>query len=65
MQGNYFGMFMFDTSNGIEQYRKYAGKCNLQTGEAPNENTLYRIYSLTKLYTAVAALQLIEQKNYG
>lgn len=49
--------------NGIEQYRKYAGKCNLQTGEAPNENTLYRIYSLTKLYTAVAALQLIEQKK--
>ena len=35
----------------------------MQTGEAPNENTLYRIYSLTKLYTAVAALQLIEQKK--
>lgn len=49
--------------NGMEQYRKYAGKCNLETGERPNENTLYRIYSLTKLYTAVAAFQLIEQEK--
>lgn len=48
-------------ADGKEQYRHYAGKANMETGEAPDCDTLYRIYSLTKLYTAVAALQLAEQ----
>lgn len=46
-----------------ELYRRYAGRKTTEGGEALENNTLYRLYSLTKLATAAAVLQLKEQKK--
>lgn len=43
-----------------ERFRRYCGLRDVERGLAPDGDTLYRIYSLTKLYTAVAILQLLE-----
>ena len=46
-----------------EVYRRYAGRKTTEGGEALENNTLYRLYSLTKLATAAAVLQVNEQKK--
>ena len=43
-----------------ERFRRYCGLRDVERELAPDRDTLYRIYSLTKLYTAVAVLQLLE-----
>lgn len=43
-----------------ERFRRYCGLRDVERGLVPDGDTLYRIYSLTKLYTAVAILQLLE-----
>ena len=47
--------------NGQEIYRKIVGVEDLKTGTPLTENTLYNIYSNTKVVTCVAAMQLYEQ----
>lgn len=42
-------------------YQSYSGMTSLEVNEKVNENTLFRIFSATKLVTAVAVFQLIER----
>lgn len=44
-----------------EVYRHYEGYADVAGGREPGERTLYRLYSLTKLYTAVAVFTLCEE----
>lgn len=46
-----------------EVFRCYAGVMN-EKGEPVSEKTLYRLYSMTKPVTAVAAMQLLEKGRY-
>lgn len=46
-------------------YEHYVGLQSLQTQKPITEDTLYRIYSMTKIVTCVAALQLYEQGAYS
>ncbi|SFT14591.1 CubicO group peptidase, beta-lactamase class C family [Zhouia amylolytica] len=41
-------------------YENYMGESSLESGELVNENTLFRIFSATKLITATGVFQLIE-----
>ena len=50
--------------HGKEIYRRMAGVSDLTTGTPVTENTLYNIYSNTKVITCVAALQLYEQGKF-
>jgi CubicO group peptidase (beta-lactamase class C family) len=45
---------------GEEVYKKHFGYANLETHTAPDDNTIYRMYSMTKPVTAVAVLMLME-----
>ncbi|MCC7467414.1 MAG: beta-lactamase family protein [Saprospiraceae bacterium] len=49
----------FDTRKIL--FRHTAGLANLSTGQAPNCDTLYQGYSVTKTFTAIAILQLAEK----
>src|SRR5262245_40603511 len=51
---------MVATRDGIE-HAATAGSRNVETGRPVMEDTLFRIASMTKALTSVAALQLIEQ----
>ena len=42
-------------------YLKAFGKRNQETGEAMTEDTIFRIYSMTKSMTTAAALMLVEK----
>lgn len=44
-----------------EVYRHYAGWGNVKNQTPLRDDTLYRLYSLTKLYTAVAVFTLVEK----
>ena len=48
-----------------EVYRCYAGRRTAEEGEVLKNDTLYRLYSLTKLATAAAVLQLKDQARLG
>ena len=50
--------------NGREIYRHMAGMADLETGTPVTEDTLYNIYSNTKVITCTAALQLFEQGKF-
>ncbi len=45
-------------------WRKTAGKASVETGEALRDDTVYRIYSMTKPITSVALMQLYEQGRF-
>ena len=47
--------------HGKEIYRRMAGVADLETGAPITGNTLYNLYSNTKVITCTAALQLFEQ----
>ncbi len=49
---------------GKEIYRHMTGVADLETGVPVTENTLYNIYSNTKVITCVAAMQLYEQGKF-
>lgn len=51
--------------NGKKIYEKYLGYENIEKSRPISENTLYRMYSLTKVVTVVAALQLWEQNSFS
>lgn len=48
-----------------EIYRHYAGWENVKNQTPLRDDTLYRLYSLTKLYTAVAVFSLVEKGLMG
>lgn len=47
--------------NGNVIFEKYYGKGSLEGNTAVNENSIFRLYSTTKLITAVGVFQLIEK----
>lgn len=47
--------------DGQEVYRKHFGYANLEKKVKPNDETIFRMYSMTKPITAVATLILIER----
>lgn len=51
--------------NGKKIYEKYLGYENIEKSRPISENTLYRMYSLTKVVTVVAALQLWERNGFS
>ncbi len=49
---------------GNPEYSEYFGLADLETKSPINEDTLYRIYSMTKVITCTAALKLYERGLY-
>lgn len=49
---------------GKEVYRRMKGYADMETKEPITENTLYNLYSNTKVVAAVAALQLFEKGEF-
>ena len=49
---------------GKEVFRRMKGVADLESGTPITENTLYNLYSNTKVITCVAALQLYEQGKF-
>lgn len=47
--------------NGKNIFQKAYGKANIRTGQPMNKDMVFRIGSVTKQFTAVAILQLVEQ----
>ena len=45
-------------------YRHFAGKSDLENNKEMNGNELYLIFSMTKMLTCTAALQLLERGRY-
>lgn len=45
-------------------YRRMAGLANVETGAPIREDTIFRIYSMTKPVTAVALMQLFERGHF-
>ena len=45
-------------------YRRLAGLANVETGAPLKEDTIFRIYSMTKPITSVALMQLFEQGRF-
>ena len=45
-------------------YRRIHGKASVETGAPLAEDTVYRIYSMTKPITSVALMQLYEQARF-
>lgn len=50
--------------NGKEIFRRIKGVADLESGTPVTENTLYNMYSNTKVVTCVAAMQLYEQGKF-
>lgn len=50
--------------NGELLYENYLGYANVDKGKEINEKSIYRIYSMSKLITCVAALQLMERGHF-
>lgn len=55
------GGVIFITKHGKVIYKKAFGKANLQTGQKMTEDMSFRIGSISKQFTAIAILQLVEQ----
>ncbi len=49
--------------NGAEVYNKSFGKANLALNKMADKNTIYRIGSISKVFTASMVLKLIEEKK--
>ncbi|TRX00140.1 serine hydrolase domain-containing protein [Flavobacterium gawalongense] len=49
--------------NGKVIYEKYYGKSSIEENTLVNENRIFRLYSTTKLISAVAVFQLIEKNK--
>ncbi|CAL2102693.1 Class A beta-lactamase-related serine hydrolase [Tenacibaculum sp. 190130A14a] len=49
--------------NGMEVYNKSFGKANLALDKIANENTKYKIGSISKVFTASVILKLVEEKK--
>ncbi len=49
--------------DGEEVYRKSIGYANLTNKQPLNENTIFRIGSISKMYTATITMKLIEQEK--
>lgn len=45
-------------------YRRMGGLANVETGQPLTDDTIYRIYSMTKPVTSVALMQLYEQARF-
>lgn len=45
-------------------YQTFQGAADLESGRPIREDTVFRIYSMTKPFTVVAALQLYEQGKF-
>ncbi|MFK8057334.1 MAG: serine hydrolase domain-containing protein [Saprospiraceae bacterium] len=54
------GLAVAVIQDGDVIYEKYLGKASLESDEQVDENTLFRIFSATKLITATAVFQLIQ-----
>jgi CubicO group peptidase (beta-lactamase class C family) len=52
--------FLFDQASVIHQYS--TGYADIKTGKKSGENMTYHIFSITKTFTALAALQLLQKK---
>jgi len=57
------GVALGIVKNGTTVYETYIGKASLETGVEVGENTLFRIYSTTKLITVTAIFKLIEDQR--
>ncbi len=49
------------TQHGKTIYEKYVGKADLASGRPIDENTLYRLYSCSKIFTASSLMLLLER----
>ena len=47
--------------HGKEEYSHFTGKANLETGELITQDTLFRVYSMTKVITCTLALMYFER----
>lgn len=50
--------------DGEKVYEHYTGYADLESGRKIGPDTMFRIYSMTKLFTCVAAMQLYEQGRF-
>ena len=50
--------------DGEKVYEHYTGYADLESGRKIGLDTMFRIYSMTKLFTCVAAMQLYEQGKF-
>jgi len=57
------GMALGVVKNGKLIYEKYKGAASLETGEKVDSNSIFRIYSTTKLLTVVSIFKLIEEEK--
>ncbi|WP_281347639.1 serine hydrolase domain-containing protein [Marinicella rhabdoformis] len=57
------GMALAVIQNEKLIYQSYMGKASLEKNTKVNKNTLFRIFSATKLITSVAVFQLIERRQ--
>lgn len=60
-EGKHAGISLLIARNGRIVDRQSWGKRNIKTGEPMEHDTIFRIYSMTKVITSVAVLQLVEQ----
>lgn len=59
------GMALAVIKDGKTIYETYKGVASLETQKKVDENTLFRIYSTTKIITVTAIFQLIEDNKIG
>ena len=50
--------------HGEEIYRGFTGLADLEQKKPVQDDTIYRLYSMTKVITAVAVMQLFEQGRF-
>ncbi|HAN44372.1 MAG TPA: serine hydrolase, partial [Ruminococcaceae bacterium] len=51
--------------NGEEVYRGYYGYCDIDNKIPLKDDTIFRVFSMTKVITAVAMMKLFEQGKFG
>ena len=64
-QGNYPGMVTMVARNGRVVHLEAVGKMGLVDSRPMQTDTLFRIYSMTKPVTAIAAMMLYEEGKFG
>lgn len=64
-QGKHAGASVLVARHGKIVGRKDFGLRNVDTGKPVERDTIFRIYSMTKVVTAVAVLQLFEQNRFN
>jgi CubicO group peptidase (beta-lactamase class C family) len=64
MEGGPAGCALAVTRGGQEVYTGYCGMADIENNRPIDANTIYRLYSSSKVVTATAMLQLLEQGLY-